>query len=279
MSEVQQSPLYSKYIQKLGWRVVPLEGSAVFMRHIPLLGTLAKLQRPETLPSLASLASLVTQYRVKTLAVEPVSTAQEQKFRSWVQKASRIVHIHPSPFLPTKTLRVQLSPDEAAIFQQLEEAKQRGVRRAKKHGVIVKESGDVTDLIRIKNKSAGIFGFITTHGLKHLWSVFAPKHATILLAYSSSMELVGGVLLIFWGRIAYYWIAGATNKGKKLFAPTILAWEAILVSKKRGNAWFDFVGMWDERIPSQNKEWLGFTKFKKGFGGTELYYPIATPHK
>jgi lipid II:glycine glycyltransferase (peptidoglycan interpeptide bridge formation enzyme) len=69
---------------------------------------------------------------------------------------------------------------------------------------------------------------------------------------------------------------GATKKGKKLFAPTLLVWEALKVSKKRKMKYFDFIGVWDERTPRKNTEWKGFTKFKEGFGGKELYYPMIS---
>lgn len=42
-------------------------------------------------------------------------------------------------------------------------------------------------------------------------------------------------------------------------------------AKKRGCKIFDFEGIYDERFP--NKSWLGFTHFKKSFGGYEVSYP------
>ena len=132
------------------------------------------------------------------------------------------------------------------------------------------------DLIKIKNKSAGLFGFITTTGMKPLWEIFSKEDAaSILLAYDAHKKLIGGVLLLHWQNVTYYWIAGATKHGKKLYAPTLLAWEAIKAAQRKKSALFDFVGVWDERIPKQNTEWKGFTKFKEGFGGTELYYPLV----
>ncbi|MEK7119530.1 MAG: peptidoglycan bridge formation glycyltransferase FemA/FemB family protein, partial [Patescibacteria group bacterium] len=200
---------------------------------------------------------------------------------------------------------------EDEIFKRFSEAKRRAVRRTIKHHVLIRESSDIHVLINIKNKSAGLFGFITTTGVDKLWHIFAPKHAAILLAYKSKNsstlssrppsrdpsshhflnwipgsfakqrtrndnKIVGGILLLFYDSVAYYWIAGATREGKKLFAPTLLVWEAITLAKKRGSRLFDFVGVWDERLPNENNNWKGFTKFKEGFGGTELYYPIAT---
>jgi len=51
-------------------------------------------------------------------------------------------------------------------------------------------------------------------------------------------------------------------------------WEALKLSRKKGCTQFDFVGVFDERIQNQFQSWKGFTKFKKGFGGKEIYYPI-----
>jgi lipid II:glycine glycyltransferase (peptidoglycan interpeptide bridge formation enzyme) len=281
MTEVQQSDSYARYILLLKWTVEKIDGSYIFIKHIPFLGVIAKIHRPNKLPDLRKLAELFERYHVRTVTVEPIHSQPATSFNTWLLGLSKFVRINQSTFLPTKTLRVDITPPEEKIFRQFSEAKQRGVRRALKHGVVVKESTNISDLIRIKNKSSGVFGFITTTGIQHLWNSFAPKNAAILLAYTDvdKTNLVGGVLLIFWEKLAYYWIAGATARGKKVFSPTLLVWEAMKLSKKRGNKQFDLVGMWDERTPKLNTEWHGFTKFKEGFGGTPIYYPIATLHK
>ncbi len=272
--EPQQSSLYADYIKQLGWSVIILDRVQIFLRNIPITGTLAKIHRPEHLPKLSKLLPILERHHVKTLAVEPLQTQNPDEFTAWIKELSAHVRINRSPFLPTKTIVVDLQQKEENIFSAFSEAKRRGVRRAMKHDVVIRESSKIDDLIKIKNKSAGFLGFITTHGIKNLWQIFAPKHAAILLAYSQTNQLVGGVLILFWDRVAYYWIAGASREGKKLFAPTLLVWEALLLSKRRGCTSFDFVGAWDERMPKENTAWIGFTKFKEGFGGKTIYYPI-----
>jgi lipid II:glycine glycyltransferase (peptidoglycan interpeptide bridge formation enzyme) len=167
-------------------------------------------------------------------------------------------------------------PPVKTIFGNFSEAKRRAVRRAKKYGVFIRQSHAIYDLIAVKNASAGFLGCITTHGARELWDTFSPDHASILLAYKpDSSRPIGGILLIFHTQTAYYWIAGATREGKNFFAPTLLVFEAMKLSKEKGMKWFDFIGVWDERIPKKNTQWKGFTKFKEGFGGSELYYPVS----
>ena len=167
-----------------------------------------------------------------------------------------------------------MTAPEDKIFSRFTEAKRRAVRKAQKNGVTVEESDDIQNLIKIKNKSSGAFGFITTFGIDRFWLIMTPEHPTVLLAYTDTHKLIGGILLIFWEKTAYYWIAGATKYGKKLFTPTLLVWEALRIAKKHGMKQLDFVGVWDERKPSQHHDWLGFTKFKEGFGGVPFYYPL-----
>lgn len=274
--EPQQSDLYKQYVTNLGWSVENLDGVYIFLKHIPLMGVLAKIHRPQRLPNINKLIRFLQKRRVKTIAVEPLAKQNEGNFHTWIQQLSKVVRINKSPYLPTKTHVIDLTPSEEDIFAHFSEAKRRAVRKALKSEILVSESITIQDLIRVKNKSAGLFGFITTQGLDHLWEAFSPQHAAILLAKHKE-EIVGGVLLLFWEKTAYYWIAGATGKGKKLAAPTLLVWEALKLAKKRGNTLFDFVGVWDERIPTQNSAWSGFTKFKEGFGGKPRYYPVYQP--
>ncbi len=272
--EPQQSTLYAKYMMALKWTVIEIDGIHIFLKRFPLFGGIAKIHRPQKLPNAQKLIPILQSHKIKTLVIEPIATQNQQELNQWCLSLARYVKVNTAPYLPTKTIRIDVTPKEDEIFHSFSEAKRRAVRRATKLNVSIKQSTSIDDLIRIKNKSSGLFGFITTTGIKKLWPIFAPQHSAILLAYSGD-ELIGGVLLLFWDTIAYYWIAGATKKGKKLYAPTLLVWEALKLSKKHGAKLFDLVGVWDERIPKQNTDWKGFTKFKEGFGGKTLYYPLV----
>lgn len=290
---LHQSQSYLNYIQKLGWQIVEIDGQAIFLKHIPFLGNLAKLQRPTKLPKQDKLVEFVKKYKITRLAIEPEFSASQLTFTRLINQLQSHVHLNTSPFLPTKTILIDLTPPSEVIFNKFNEAKRRAVRRAHKNSLIIKESVNIEDLIKIKNKSAGFLGFITTYGVREIWQTFSPDNAAILLAYkpihnyalrvsrealtkweNPKSELIAGILLIFHALTAYYWIAASTREGKKLFAPSLLVWESLKLNKARGMKKFDFVGVWDERLPSQNKAWLGFTKFKSGFGGTDIYYPL-----
>lgn len=273
--EIQQSPLYGRFIHAIGWKSEAIDSTYIFSKHIPLFLSLAKIYRFTKLPDIDKVISYLTKEKIKKVAVEPDSEIDVKKYTVWLNKLKKHFQIYKGSFLPTKTIRVDLTPSVSDIFNKFTEAKRRAVRRAQKNNIVIKESTNINELIAIKNKSGGIFGFITTYGIDKLWPIFQPDNSAILLAYSSN-TCIGGILLLYWDNVAYYWIAGATKQGKKLFAPTLLVWEALKVSKKRGCKEFDFVGVWDERLPNYYTEWKGFTKFKEGFGGKELYYPINT---
>lgn len=273
--EIQQSALYASYIRSLGWVVEKVDGAYVFIKPFPVIGGLAKIQRATRLPHLGKLIPVLRKHGVRTLAIEPDSRIRQGIFTRWCKTASVSIRLNRDPFIPTKTIRVDVTDPEEKIFSRLSEAKRRAVRRAQKNGVIVEVSNDIDTLIRLKSRSAGFLGFITTAGAKKLWHTLPDTHKAVLLARGQDGERIGGIMLIAWNRISYYWIAGALPRGKKLFAPTLLVWEALKVTKKLGCKALDFVGVWDERHPNKNLEWKGFTKFKEGFGGYTLYYPIT----
>lgn len=272
--ELQQSPLYAGFIESLHWKVFVVSGVRMFYRNIPLTGGILKIQRPQALPPVKKLIPVIRQHRVRRVAVEPDEKLNPVQYKRWCDAVGKYARVTRSSYMPTKTIRVDLTPPEKEIFHRFSEAKRRAVRKAEKNGITVSESSDIRKLIRIKNISGGFFGFITTFGIDKLWPIMHPAHATIVLAHTKTGELVGGILLLFWNMTAHYWIAGASGNGKKLFAPTLLVWEALKISKKHGCKNFDFVGVWDERMPREHHDWLGFTKFKEGFGGKPFYYPI-----
>lgn len=273
--EIQQSLLYANYIRSLGWTIERIDTMYVFIRPFSFIGGLAKIQRTIRLPEKKKLITLLKEYNIRTLVVEPDARVSQKEFTRWCQTIKSYVHINKDPYIPTKTIRISLSLSVDEMFHRLTEAKRRAVRRAQKAGVTISQSQNIDALVQVKNSSAGFLGCITTAGVKKLWSALPEKKRTILFAHDKKNKVIGGIFLFYWNHIAYYWIAGALKEGKKQFAPTLLVWEALLTSKNAGMKYFDFVGAWDERIPNKNQEWHGFTKFKEGFGGEPLYYPIV----
>jgi len=273
--EVQQSAFYAAYIRRLGWVVERVGSVYIYIKPLPLIGALAKIQRPAKLPAVTSLLPIFTKYRIRRLAAEPDAAVSQRTFSSWIADAGNHVRINTDYFLPTKTVRIDTTGNTETIFRRFSEAKRRGVRRAQKHGVTVQNPGDIRTFLDVKAKSAGFLGFITTHGQDLLFEEAGNTHATVLTAHNKKRIAIAGILMLFYKNIAYYWVAGATKEGKHLFAPTLLVWEAVQEANRRGCSSLDFVGVWDERMPDNNTEWKGFTKFKEGFGGNEVYYPVV----
>ena len=280
--ELQQTPEYLSYLSRLGWQIENIDGVSFVWRNIPLAGVIAKIQRPDRLPDFRKLVRRLRSHHARMVALEPSEQVTQKSLSGYAMKLKNNgFRLNRSAFLTTKTIVVDLKPDPEEIFSGFSEAKRRAVRKAIKNGVFAVETPNIPEVIRIKNKSAGLLGSITTYGIKEMWETLPKNTITGVLAYEKRdiAGPIGGILLVFHGKTAYYWIAGSTKHGKKLFTPTLLVYEAMKIAKKHGAEELDFLGVWDERLPSQNHEWEGFTKFKEGFGGHEKYYPIATLHK
>jgi len=45
--DVRQSPEYARYLELLGWKIKKINSCQIFIRYLPLLGSIIKIQRPE----------------------------------------------------------------------------------------------------------------------------------------------------------------------------------------------------------------------------------------
>lgn len=290
--DIRQSALYAQYMESSGWKVEPF-GKAqgkrgkwyAYIRQFLLIGSFIKIQRIRPQIPFKEIEQLRKKYRGFRVVIELGNEASKGRTPSTKLRVRPYSRTN-SPHAPSKTIHIDLITSENEIFQRFSEAKRRAVRRAIKNNIVVQESDDIEEFIRLKIKQDFLFGFLLKKDLITLWRVFGPKNSVVLLAYrrrsnhsndtyhhSKSNDPTAGILLLFSDDVAYYWQAAATKEGKKLFAPTLLVWEALKLSKKRGCKVFDFEGVYDERFPKATENWRGFTKFKEGFGGREVYYP------
>ena len=276
MTDIRQSPPFAAFMKDLNWRSAKIGSVYVYLKKFPLFGHFAKIPRTEKYFSANQLKNLYKQYRIFRLKIAPYLKVQDKNAESYKRKLlSKGFKIEHSPFNPTTTIQIDLTQKEETIFNSFAEAKRRGVRRAVKNGITVKETNDLEAFIKIRKQQYKLISFLITKEMKMLWKNFHPRHAALLLAYStqqSSRKPLAGILLLMYDKVAYYWYASALKEGKKLFAPTLLVWEALKVAKRKGCRIFDFEGICDDRFPKASLTWKGFTKFKEGFGGKKIVF-------
>jgi len=278
--DIRQSPQYVKYMKLIGWETVKTKNGQIFVKKFPLIGSVIKVQRIKPPVPLLQIEKLAKKHRACLIEIDQeklVTSDRESVIRNQRLVAGNFkkygYKINKRPYFPTKTIQIDLNRNEEEIFNSFSEAKRRAVRKAIKNGVTIKEDDDYKEFLWLKKKSLlekFVLPIMAEKEVKNLWQAFFPKNAKIILAYFKNQP-VGGIFLLHYNKVAYYWLAASCKLGKKLFAPTLLVWETLKIAKKMGCQVFDFEGIYDQRFPV--KSWLGFTKFKQGFGGKEIFYP------
>lgn len=272
--DIRQSSLYKIFLENIGWQVKKIGRWNIFVRIIPLFGKIAKLQRITPLIPFDEIAKFVRNEKIKQLTIEPDITYDRIIEAQFLANGYKI---NLSPFLPTKTILIDLTRPENTIFNSFPPEKRWDIRKALKNNVKIQESTDIESFIKLKTGYFPFLGFLLKHDYRALWQVFFPKNATLLLAsciddLNHQYKILAGILLLYHGHKAHYWLAASTKEGNKFAAPSLLVWEALKLSKKRGCTVFDFEGIYDSRFHKATKNWQGFTRFKKGFGGREIAY-------
>lgn len=269
MQDLRQTPQFAQHLKSLGWQVsrcsVTQEKPYMFLRKLPLIGIIVKLQRPEGEIKFDQIQKLIDKYKISAFYIEPkIPTSPNLKNTKFgYSKFS---------FLPAKTIIVDLAKSEDELLKSMKPKTRYNIKIAQKRGVVVRKSEDINTFFKLWKSQAFKRGMFLPQK-KEICGLFKSfgRNCLLLVAYKDETP-IGGILLALSSDTAFYMYAGSTSGGKKLFAPTLLAWEAIKLSRKRKLKYFDFEGIYDERYP-QTKSWIGFTKFKEGFGGKVVEYP------
>ncbi len=262
--DLRQSKQYANYLKSIGWKVEKIEDTYVFLKHIPLIGWFAKIQRPVNLSS-KSINFVEKNYHPFQFSVEPLNTSQIKLLQKLNFKLSL------SPSLPTKTLQINLAKSENDLLKNMSVKSRYNINLSKRKKIEIVESKNITYFTKFwrKNLEKKRSPFVSQQkNIIELQKAFN-KNSNLMLALKDK-KIIAGLFLLSFDKTMYYMYAATSNIGRKYFAPTLLTWNAILLAKKLGFKTFDFDGIYDEKFPV--KSWLGFTKFKKGFGGKEIEY-------
>ncbi|OGG05866.1 hypothetical protein A2872_02600 [Candidatus Gottesmanbacteria bacterium RIFCSPHIGHO2_01_FULL_42_12] len=239
MPDVRQSDLYAKYMQSLGWIVEKIDDTNVFIKKI-LFFSVIKIQRPNIL-SLSKLKLLKNKYRAIKVNIEP-----GQGWR----------------LLPTKTIIIDL------LNLNIPKDTRYEIRKSQNTKLLIKVTDDIDGFYKMLQETMriGHWEIPIKREVTNLYKAFKPYNSAILMTQHS------GCLMIWDKDTAHYMYAANTTSGLKLGAAYLTLWDAIKFCQKKGLKYLDLEGIYDERFPSENKNWQGFTKFKMGWGGEVVEY-------
>ena len=296
--DLHQSPEYANYMKQRGWEVEKTScqpQTNAFIRKIPLIGSVIKIQRPTTILPEEELDNLAQRHHALFIKTEPYT--KYQMLNTKYQKDTW-------PLLPSKTIHLDLTRSEKKLWENLDSDARYSIRKAKKSlcvkcykhpqlnppdapAVILsparrgEESQDnisnrfesptplktFYQLLKITGRSKHFYT-PKWQDLKLKTECFNTK-AWLLLAYKPISlippKALAGCLLLIHDNVAYYHHAANSPEGRKLLAGYLVLWEAIKLAKELGCHTFDFEGVYDERFPKATRDWKGFTNFKKKF--------------
>ncbi len=290
--DLRQADEWGHYLSSQGWKIEELKhqksNTKVYVRKLPLIGSVVKIQRPAITPSIGEVDKIARKHRAICVKLEPLSAAHYSllTINGFVPDSA--------PSLATKEITVNLTPpleeivanlptDSARTRRSIEEGQHNGVEVRCLEGKKTSASdGMLREFHRLLSQTSLRQNFFAPSfdQLKAEISAFGPK-AALFLAYAlpshsitpvSNRPLAGALVLIH-GKTAYYHHAASAKDGQRLCAPYLMMWEIIKRAKSLGLTTLNLGGVYDSRYHRQTRHWRKFSVFKKKFGGAVEYPP------
>lgn len=173
-------------------------------------------------------------------------------------------------YCPSSTLILDLTLSEKELLEQMTQKGRYNIKVAEKAGVRVRRgtSQDLTAFYAVLNETSGRDGF-SVHDLS-FYEDFMRILGDSARLYVAEHEgrMLGGLLATFFGDTATYYFGASSNEDRKVMAPYLLQWTAILDAKKEGYKKYDFLGIAPEG--DGGHVLAGVTQFKTRFGGKRV---------
>ncbi|OGV96603.1 hypothetical protein A2W24_01425 [Microgenomates group bacterium RBG_16_45_19] len=281
----------------IGWTVEEKNGLKAYARKLPLLPVgVIKIQRvPVKQLNREWIEGLVKKHRAVACHIEI-----DERVRAGVNQASPTTEFakrlepviktmkawgykpEKLGMLASKTQVIDLKLSQAKLLKQMKSKTRYNLGLAQRRGLtarvvngqelLVNEGWlvDFLKLIRDNYRRVNFWGG-TESWLKAHLKAFGKE--AYLVMVDGEDQLVAAALFMTADGISYYSHNGSTAVGRRLMGPTLAVWTGMVEAKRRRLQTLDFDGVYDERFPV--KRWLGYTRFKAGFGGDYVWYPPA----
>lgn len=251
-----------------GWKTVKIKAAdgrhsmqAFILRLHWWPVSMMKLQRSNYDPDFNDLKRIKRKYRVVTSIIEPQRIENYQAYKKAGYHQTRF------PYLALSTYIVDLTKSKNEIWKGLSDNARR---------LINKNSDTVIEEV-LPEKFCNLW-----KKSSKVWIMNAKEVADLIKSFNGKVRLVvsrigseyqSGLMVIYSKDTANYYMTWTSEEGRKSGAHYKLVWEELLKAKRKGLKFFDFEGVFDPRWPQ--KKWVGFTEFKRRFGGALVHFPGA----
>lgn len=310
-NDLRQSQGWARFLASQGWEVEKLRvicvsknGRAeravtnyelrIFIRKIPLIGSVIKIQRPKIIPPVKEIDRIAKKHHAFCVKLEPANSKQ------LTAKSSRPLagFVRDSaPSLPTKDTIVSLTKSEKELWKTLSPDTRHDIEEAEKNRISVAshQPGDkkfdqaLESFFRLLSETGRRKGFWSPNfkQLKAKTEAFG-KNSILLLAHPPSSagwrttdgqvllpnRPIAGFLILIHNGTAYYHYTATSIAGRKLSATYLLMWKTMLKAKNLGLGSLNLGSIYDPRYHKVTKGWQNFSTFKKKWRGNEVEYPI-----
>ena len=168
------------------------------------------------------------------------------------------------------TVLVDVRATDDELLARMSATWRRYVRKAAREGVTVRAGGaeDLDRFYSLYEETGQRDGFVVRprHYLQRLWERLSPTgHVALFLAEADGRAEAALLLLIF-GRRAWYLYGASSERGQQVHAPYLLQWHAMRWARDQGCESYDLWGA-PEDPADKNDPLAGVYYFKRGFGG------------
>ena len=231
------------------------------------MGSILKVQRPEEI-RIDVIHKLDRKYRIFQIIIEPKTEFDAKYLTSIGFKLAK------RPYLPGKTLQIDLTQGQKEIFRHFKKDARYGVKRGEALQIKSYTTPDeIGKWHEAWKNSVNFKRYVPpVEQLLNLRKSFPGNYSLFLASHNISGRIIGGVLFTRSSHdFAYYWYGFTNKEGRTSLSQYALLYQGILWAKRQSCKVFDFEGVYDPRFP--DKSWLGFSHFKRSFGGYEVDYP------
>ena len=282
-----QSSVWKQFQEAVGRKTHVIESagfSASIIEHaLPIVGKFFYIprgpildleHRSSNIESLSDLLMLAKKEDAGWIRIDAVS----EYFMEMVKEnASRSIVKAPHDVQPREIFVLNISKSSEQLFSAMKPETRYNIKKAVKNGVVIKcndpqsaagndeRNNYVEEFLRLTKEMAERKGYVPHDEAyyRKMAEAFPPEMFRIYLAQFDG-EIVAAAILSYFGKFATYLHGASGNDHRKVKAPHLLHWQAILDAKERGCEFYDFGGVKTSNYRTIT-DMTGITRFKFGF--------------